>query len=172
MKSQLPICINNDSEMTFSMDVATFGAGCFWGVEAAFQKIKGMKKTTVGYMGGTLKNPTYEQVCTNTTGHAEVIQIQYSPEEISYEQLLDVFWELHNPTQLNRQGPDVGTQYRSVIFYYTKEQKKLAGETREKQQKNYTKKIVTEITSAHKFYPAEEYHQKYLEKHGLSHCRM
>lgn len=129
MKSQLPICINNDSEMTFSMDVATFGAGCFWGVEAAFQKIKGMKKTTVGYMGGTLKNPTYEQVCTNTTGHAEVIQIQYSPEEISYEQLLDVFWELHDPTQLNRQGPDVGTQYRSVIFYRTKEQKKLAEET-------------------------------------------
>jgi len=169
--------------MTFSMDVATFGAGCFWGVEAAFQKIKGMKKTTVGYMGGTLKttvgymggtlkNPTYEQVCTNTTGHAEVIQIQYSPEEISYEQLLDVFWELHDPTQLNRQGPDVGTQYRSVIFYRTKEQKKLAEETREKQQKNYTKKIVTEITSAQEFYPAEEYHQKYLEKHGLSHCRM
>ncbi|MCJ2534018.1 MAG: peptide-methionine (S)-S-oxide reductase MsrA, partial [Candidatus Thermoplasmatota archaeon] len=104
------------------MDVATFGAGCFWGVEAAFQKIKGTEKTTVGYMGGTLKNPTYEQVCTNTTGHAEVIQIQYSPEEISYEQLLDVFWELHNPTQLNRQGPDMGTQYRSVIFYHTNEQ--------------------------------------------------
>ena len=172
MKSQLPICINNDSEMTFSMEIATFGAGCFWGVEPVFQKLKGAVKTTVGYMGGTLKNPTYEQVCTNTTGHAEVIQIQFNPDEISYEQLLDVFWELHDPTQLNRQGPDVGTQYRSVIFYRTKEQKKLAGETREKQQKNYTKKIVTEITSAQEFYPAEEYHQKYLEKHGLSHCRM
>ena len=172
MKSQLPICINNDSEMTFSMEIATFGAGCFWGVEPAFQKLKGVIKTTVGYMGGTLKNPTYEQVCMNTTGHAEVIQIQFNPDEISYEQLLDVFWELHDPTQLNRQGPDVGTQYRSVIFYHTKEQKKLAEETREKQQKNYTKKIVTEITSAQKFYPAEKYHQKYFEKHGLSHCRM
>jgi len=172
MKSQLPICINNDSEMTFSMEIATFGAGCFWGVEPVFQKLKGAVKTTVGYMGGTLKNPTYEQVCMNTTGHAEVIQIQFNPDEISYEQLLDVFWELHDPTQLNRQGPDVGTQYRSVIFYHTKEQKKLAGETREKQQKSYTKKIVTEITSAQEFYPAEEYHQKYLEKHGLSHCRM
>lgn len=172
MKSQLPICINNDSEMTFSMEIATFGAGCFWGVEPAFQKLKGAVKTTVGYMGGTLKNPTYEQVCTNTTGHAEVIQIQFNPDEISYEQLLDVFWELHDPTQLNRQGPDMGTQYRSVIFYHTKEQKKLSEETREKQQKNYTKKLVTEITSAQKFYPAEEYHQKYLEKHGLSHCRM
>lgn len=154
------------------MDIATFGAGCFWGVELAFQKLKGVTKTTVGYMGGTLKNPTYEQVCTNTTGHAEVIQIQFNPEEISYEQLLDVFWELHDPTQLNRQGPDMGTQYRSVIFYHTKEQKKLSEETREKQQKNYKKKIVTEIMSAQEFYPAEEYHQKYLEKHGLSHCRM
>jgi len=154
------------------MDIATFGAGCFWGVEAAFQKLKGVTKTTVGYMGGTLKNPTYEQICTNTTGHAEVIQIQFNSEKISYKQLLDVFWELHDPTQLNRQGPDMGTQYRSVIFYHTNEQKKLSEETREKQQKNYKKKIVTEITSAQEFYPAEEYHQKYLEKHGSSHCRM
>ena len=158
--------------MDVTMDIATFGAGCFWGVEAAFQKLKGVTKTTVGYMGGALKNPTYEQVCTNTTGHAEVIQIQFNSEKISYKQLLDVFWELHDPTQLNRQGPDMGAQYRSVIFYYTKEQKKLAGETREKQQKNYTKKIVTEITSAQEFYPAEKYHQKYLEKQDLSHCRM
>ena len=172
MKSQLPICINNDSEMTFSMEMATFGAGCFWGVEAAFQKMKGVVKTTVGYMGGTPKNPTYEQVCTNTTKHAEVIQIQFNPDEINYEQLLDVFWELHDPTQLNRQGPDVGTQYRSVIFYHTKEQKQLAEETREKQQKKHTKKIVTEITLVQTFYPAEEYHQKYLEKQGLSHCKV
>ena len=158
--------------MDVTMDIATFGAGCFWGVEAAFQKLKGVTKTTVGYMGGALKNPTYEQVCTNTTGHAEVIQIQFNSEKISYKQLLDVFWELHDPTQLNRQGPDMGTQYRSVIFYHTNEQKKLSEETREKQQKNYKKKIVTEITSAREFYPAEKYHQKYLEKHGLSHCRM
>ena len=158
--------------MDVTMDIATFGAGCFWGVEAAFQKLKGVTKTTVGYMGGTLEKPTYDQVCTNTSGHAEVIQIQFNSEKISYKQLLDVFWELHDPTQLNRQGPDMGTQYRSVIFYHTNEQKKLSKETRETQQKNYKKKIVTEITSAQEFYPAEEYHQKYLEKHGSSHCRM
>ena len=152
------------------MNIATFGAGCFWGVEAAFQNLNGVTKTTVGYMGGTLKNPTYEQVCTNSTGHAEVIQIQFNPEKISYKKLLDIFWELHDPTQLNRQGPDIGTQYRSVIFYHTNEQKKISEKSREKQAKNYKKKIVTEITLAQEFYPAEEYHQKYLEKHGLSHC--
>jgi len=148
------------------MQIATFGAGCFWGVEAKFQKIKGVKKTTVGFMGGKLKNPTYEQVCTDKTGHAEVIHIIYNKEQISYEKLLDVFWEIHDPTQLNRQGPDIGTQYRSVIFYHNEEQKNLAEESKKQQQKKYTKKIVTEITSAQEFYPAEEYHQKYLQKQG------
>ena len=152
------------------MQTATFGAGCFWGVEATFQKIKGVKKTTVGYMGGKLENPTYEQVCTDKTGHAEVIQIIYDSEQISYENLLEIFWEIHDPTQLNRQGPDIGTQYRSVIFYHNEDQKKLAEESKNKQQKKYNKNIVTEITPAAEFYPAEEYHQKYLEKQGLGSC--
>ena len=152
------------------MEKATFGAGCFWGVEATFQKHKGVKKTTVGYMGGKIKNPTYEQVCTDKTGHAEVMQIIYDPEQISYEKLLEIFWEIHDPTQLNRQGPDIGTQYRSVIFYHNKEQKKLAEESKNKHQKKYNKKIVTEIILTAEFYPAEEYHQKYLEKQRLGSC--
>lgn len=152
------------------MQIATFGAGCFWGVEAKFQKIKGVKKTTVGYMGGKLKNPTYEQVCTDKTGHAEVIQIIYDTEQTSYKKLLNIFWEIHDPTQLNRQGPDTGTQYRSVIFYHNEEQKKLAEESKNQQQKKYTKKIVTDITPAREFYPAEEYHQKYLQKQGRLFC--
>jgi peptide-methionine (S)-S-oxide reductase len=154
------------------METATFGAGCFWGIEATFQKIKGVIKTTAGYMGGNLKNPTYEQVCTDKTGHAEVIQMIYNPKQINYEKLLEIFWEIHNPTQLNRQGPDIGIQYRSVIFYHNEKQKKLAEESKNKQQKKYNKKIVTEITPAIKFYPAEEYHQKYLEKQGLSSCKI
>ena len=146
------------------MQTATFGAGCFWGVEAKFQKIKGVKKTTVGYMGGKLKNPTYEQVCTDKTGHAEVIQIMYDEKQTSYEKLLKIFWEIHDPTQLNRQGPDIGTQYRSVIFYHNEKQKKFTEESKKQQQKKYNKKIVTEITPVKEFYPAEEYHQKYLQK--------
>jgi len=146
------------------MEAATFGAGCFWGVEARYQKVNGVVKTTVGYMGGTTKNPTYKQVCTDKTGHAEVIQILFNPEQISYEKLIEIFWEIHDPTQLNMQGPDKGSQYRSVIFYHNEKQKKLAEESKEKQQKNYNKKIVTEIIPAIEFYPAEEYHQKYLEK--------
>jgi peptide-methionine (S)-S-oxide reductase len=153
------------------MQTVTFGAGCFWGVEAAFQKIKGVKKTTVGYMGGKLKNPTYEQVCTDKTGHAEVLQLIYDEEQISYKKLLEIFWELHNPTQLNRQGLDIGSQYRSVIFYHNEEQKNLSEESKKQQQKKYNKKIVTEITPVKKFYPAEEYHQKYLQKQGGSSCR-
>jgi len=154
------------------MEKATFGAGCFWHVEEAFRHLKGVTYTTVGYMGGTLKNPTYEDVCTDKTGHAEVVEITYDPEKISYEDLLNVFWDIHDPTTKNRQGPDVGTQYRSVIFHHTVEQKTVA-ETSKKnleQSKKYKKKIMTEITKSTTFYPAEEYHQQYLAKHGLAAC--
>jgi peptide-methionine (S)-S-oxide reductase len=154
------------------MQKATFGAGCFWHVEEAFRYLKGVTSTTVGYMGGTLKNPTYEDVCTDKTGHAEVVEITYHPEKISYEDLLNVFWDTHDPTTKNRQGPDVGTQYRSVIFYHTLEQKTTAETSKKKleQTRKYKKKIMTEITKATTFYPAEEYHQQYLVKHGLAAC--
>ena len=154
------------------MEKATFGAGCFWHVEEAFRHLKGVNSTTVGYTGGTLKNPTYEEVCTDKTGHAEVVEIIYDPAKISYEELLNVFWDIHDPTTKNRQGPDVGTQYRSVIFYHTLEQRTVA-ETSKKnldQSKKYKKKIMTEITKATTFYPAEEYHQQYLVKHGVAAC--
>jgi peptide-methionine (S)-S-oxide reductase len=155
------------------MEKATFGAGCFWGVEAAFQNIKGIKSTTVGYMGGNLKNPTYRDVCTNKTGHAEVVQILYDQTKISYEHLLNIFWNIHDPTQLNRQGVDIGTQYRSVIFYHSENQKQIAEKSRNKQQKTgkYKNPITTEITPNKEFYPAEEYHQKYLEKKGKISCK-
>ena len=153
------------------MEKATFAAGCFWGVEASFQKIKGVMSTTVGYMGGKIKNPTYEQVCTDKTGHAEVVQITYNPSVISYEKLLDVFWSIHDPTQLNRQGPDTGTQYRSVIFYHSDEQKKIAEQSKQKQTAKHKKEIATEITPAKEFYPAEEYHQKYFEKNKFVSCK-
>lgn len=154
------------------METATFAAGCFWSVETAFEKIKGVKKTTVGYIGGKTKNPIYEQVCTNKTGHAETVQIIYDPEQITYEQLLETFWNIHDPTQLNRQGPDVGTQYRSAIFYHNQEQKQIAEQSKKLKQKNLNKKIQTEITSAKEFYPAEEYHQKYLKKQGSKRNRI
>ena len=149
------------------MEKATFGAGCFWGVEDRFQKIKGVVLTKVGYMGGTLKNPTYEDVCTDKTGHVEVVQMTYDPSIISYEELLEIFWSIHDPTQLNRQGPDIGTQYRSVMFYHTVEQKKIAEKSKQKQSNMYKNKIFTEIKPAEEFYPAEEYHQKYLKKNRL-----
>ena len=154
------------------MEKATFGAGCFWHVEEAFRHLKGVNSTTVGYMGGTLNNPTYEEVCTDKTGHAEVLEVTYDPAKISYNDLLSVFWDIHDPTTKNRQGPDVGTQYRSVIFYHTVEQK-TAAETLKgnlEQSRKYKKKIITEITKATPFYPAEEYHQQYLAKHGLAAC--
>ena len=153
------------------MQKATFGAGCFWGVEASFQKIKGVISTTVGYTGGKTKNPTYEQVCTDKTGHAEVVQIIFDPSVVSYEKLLGVFWSIHNPTQLNRQGPDIGTQYRSVIFYHSEEQKKIAEQSKQKQLLRYKKELTTEITPIKEFYPAEEYHQKYFEKNRLFSCK-
>ena len=154
------------------MEKVTFGAGCFWHVEEAFRHLKGVTATIAGYMGGTLKNPTYEDVCTDKTGHAEVVEILYHPEIISYEELLNVFWDIHDPTTKNRQGPDVGTQYKSVIFYHTLEQKAMAEASKKnlEQSRKYKKKIVTEITKATTFYPAEEYHQQYLAKHGLAAC--
>ncbi len=156
------------------MEKATFGAGCFWGVEAAFRKVKGVKSATVGYSGGSFKNPTYEDVCTGRTGHAEVVEVEYDPSIVSYEELLKVFWENHDPTTLNRQGPDVGTQYRSAIFFHTPEQQAVAVASKEKLQSSgrYKRPIVTEITSASQFYRAEEYHQRYLEKRGQSSCKI
>jgi len=153
------------------MEIATFGAGCFWGVEAAFQKIKGVIKTTVGYMGGTTKNPSYGDVCTDKTGHAEVVQVQFNNKIVKYEELLDVFWKIHDPTQLNRQGFDLGTQYRSVIFYHNEKQKILAEKSKNKQEKS-KKPIVTEIVPAKEFYKAEEYHQNYLKKQGKVSCKI
>ncbi|HCI79014.1 MAG TPA: peptide-methionine (S)-S-oxide reductase, partial [Ktedonobacter sp.] len=143
---------------------ATFGAGCFWGVEAAFRQIKGVVATTVGYEGGTFANPTYRDVCTDRTGHAEAVQVEYDPARVSYNDLLNVFWENHNPTTLNRQGPDVGTQYRSVIFYNSPEQQKEAIASKEQLQASgkYRRPIVTEIVPASTFYRAEDYHQQYL----------
>jgi peptide-methionine (S)-S-oxide reductase len=156
------------------MAKALFGAGCFWGVEAAFRQVEGVLATAVGYSGGRQENPSYESVCSGKTGHAEVVEVEYDPSKVSYEQLLDVFWENHDPTTLNRQGPDVGEQYRSAIFFQTPDQKSAAIASKENQSKSgrYKRPLVTEITPASTFYPAEEYHQRYLEKHGLAHCRI
>jgi peptide-methionine (S)-S-oxide reductase len=154
------------------MEKATFGAGCFWGVEAAFRKIKGVSDAAVGYMGGSLPEPSYEDVCTDQTGHAEVLQVEFDPAQVSYEQLLDVFWRIHNPTTPNRQGPDVGTQYRSAIFFHTPEQQELAVKSKEKVQSNFARPIVTQIVPAETFWRAEEYHQRYLEKHGGASCHI
>lgn len=153
------------------LEIATFAAGCFWGVEDAFMKTKGVKSTKVGYTGGSLTNPTYEDVCTDRTGHAEAIQIKYDPKEISYKELLELFWSIHNPTTKNRQGPDIGTQYRSSIFYHTSEQEKIANEVKQDlDDSKFQNKIVTEIIAASTFYPAEEYHQKYYQKMGGGSC--
>jgi peptide-methionine (S)-S-oxide reductase len=156
------------------METASFGAGCFWGVEATFRQTPGVASTAVGYMGGTLENPTYQDVCTDKTGHAEVVQIAYDPSKISYDDLLKVFWENHDPTTLNRQGPDVGTQYRSVIFYHTPEQQALASASKENLERagTFKRPIVTAIVPASHFWRAEEYHQQYLEKRGLAQCHI
>jgi peptide-methionine (S)-S-oxide reductase len=153
---------------------ATFGAGCFWGVEATFRQIPGVKTTAVGYMGGTLKNPTYKDVCTDRTGHAEVVEVEFDPTQVSYESLLNVFWENHDPTQLNRQGPDFGTQYRTVIFYHSPAQQATAAASKEKRQNSgaYKRPIVTQIVPAAEFWRAEEYHQQYLEKRGMANCHI
>lgn len=149
---------------------ATFGAGCFWQVEAEFRRTPGVTGTTVGYAGGSLESPTYRDVCTDRTGHAEVVQVEFDPDAVSYQQLLDIFWHAHDPTQLNRQGPDVGTQYRSVIFFHDPEQEAAATESKEEQQRNTTKGIATQIAPAGTFWAAEDYHQRYLEKRGLASC--
>lgn len=146
-----------------------FGAGCFWGVEYNFAKLKGVREVLSGYSGGKTPNPTYEQVCSNSTEHAEVVMIDYDETQISYEELLDAFWMKHDPTTLNRQGPDVGNQYRSAIFYFDEEQQTLARESLKNLQQKLERSIVTEITKADTFWKAEEYHQKYFEKHNLRH---
>jgi peptide-methionine (S)-S-oxide reductase len=149
---------------------ATFGAGCFWGVEAAFRQLDGVTATRVGYAGGHLDNPTYEDVCSHTTGHAEVVEVTYNPEETSYDELLGVFWRKHDPTQLNRQGWDIGDNYRSVVFVHDEEQRAAAEASREAEQPSHRKPIVTQIEDAQTFYEAEDYHQQYLEKRGRSSC--
>jgi peptide-methionine (S)-S-oxide reductase len=153
---------------------ATFAAGCFWGVEAAFRQVPGVVDAAVGYTGGKLANPTYEDVCTDRTGHAEAVQVEFDPTRVSYDRLLDVFWENHDPTTKNRQGPDVGTQYRSAIFFHDADQEKTAAESRDRLEKSgrFRRPIVTEIVPAATFWRAEEYHQRYLEKRGLAHCKI
>ncbi len=153
-------------------ETATFAAGCFWGVEAAFCRVPGVISTTVGYTGGTAENPGYHDVCTGLTGHAEAVRVIYDPQQVSYDALLDLFWSIHDPTTLNRQGPDVGSQYRSAIFYHTEEQKRRAEASRLQQSGRFRRPIVTQIVPATVFWPAEEYHQKYLEKRGMSSCRL
>ena len=150
--------------------IATFAAGCFWGVEAEFRKLPGIIDTQVGYTGGHTENPTYNQVCSDTTGHAEAIQITFDPKKLSYEKLLETFWNIHDPTTYHRQGPDIGSQYRSAIFFHDKEQQELAEISKTKQQSTLSESIVTEIVPASIFYSAEEYHQRYVEKQGKSGC--
>jgi peptide-methionine (S)-S-oxide reductase len=157
-----------------TMETATFAAGCFWGVEATFRKVKGVTATEVGYCGGHFKNPTYKDVCSGKTGHAEAVQLEFDPAVVSYEQLLDVFWKSHDPTQRNRQGPDVGTQYRSAIFFHSPEQKVAAEASKRRLQESgkHKRPIATEIVPASTFYRAEEYHQQYLEKRGAASCNL
>lgn len=154
------------------MEIATFGAGCFWGVEAAFRRVPGVLDTAVGYSGGHTENPTYQEVCTDTTGHAEAVQVTFDPAIVRYEQLLDVFWMIHDPTQVNRQGPDFGKQYRTAIFFHSPEQEAAARKSKAELQASgkFSRPVATEITAGGKFYRAEEYHQRYLEKRGAASC--
>ena len=153
------------------MGKAMFGAGCFWGVEAAFRKVRGVRETAVGYSGGSAENPSYQEVCTGRTGHAEAVEVAFDPGEVSYKDLLGVFWSVHDPTTMNRQGLDVGAQYRSAIFFYTPAQEAAARASKEEQDRSgrFRAPVVTEITPASPFYLAEEYHQRYLEKRGVAH---
>jgi peptide-methionine (S)-S-oxide reductase len=156
------------------MEKAMFGAGCFWGVEEAFRQLPGVTATAVGYAGGTLANPSYQQVCTDRTGHAEVVEMEFDPEQVNYQQLLELFWSLHDPTTVNRQGPDVGSQYRSVIFYHSPEQVEAARASKAAQEAagRYRRPIVTQIEPAPTFYRAEEYHQQYFAKRGGGSCHL
>ena len=156
------------------MAKAIFAAGCFWGVEATFRQIPGVRATRVGYTGGQMSNPTYKDVCNDDTGHAEAVEVEYDPAQVSYAKLLDTFWENHDPTQLNRQGPDFGSQYRSAIFFTTPDQEKeaIASKQKREQSGTYRKQIVTQIVPEVTFYPAEDYHQQYLEKRGLATCHI
>ena len=156
------------------MEKATFGAGCFWHVEEAFRQVEGVVSTRVGYMGGAKENPTYEEVCSHATGHAEVVEVTYDPVQVSYEYLLRVFWECHDPTQVDRQGPDIGSNYRSVVFFHTPEQAQAARQSKEQLElsHHYRRPIVTEISPASVFWRAEEYHQQYLAKRGMASCRL
>jgi peptide-methionine (S)-S-oxide reductase len=154
------------------LEAATFGAGCFWQVEVEFRNTDGVEDAVVGYSGGSTERPSYEDVCTGRTGHAEAVEVSFDPEEVSYDELLEVFWGLHDPTQKNRQGPDVGSQYRSAIYFHTPEQEKQAIASRDRTQANLSKPIATEIAPAGSFWPAEDYHQRYLEKRGLATCKI
>lgn len=151
--------------MKSKTEKATFAAGCFWGIEAAFKQIKGVLSTTVGYTGGSLDKPTYKDVCSGKTGHAEAVLVEFDPKKVTYDQILKIFWKIHDPTQINRQGPDVGSQYRSTIFYHDQKQKKAALSSLAKEQKRHAKPIATKIVKATKFWPAEDYHQDYYGKH-------
>jgi peptide-methionine (S)-S-oxide reductase len=155
-------------------EIATFGAGCFWGIEAAFRRIPGVLDAAVGYSGGRTENPSYQDVCTDTTGHAEVVQVTFDPEKVSYDQLLDVFWTVHDPTQVNRQGPDYGRQYRTAIFFHSPEQEAAAKKSKQALEASgkLRRPIATEITPAAPFWRAEEYHQRYLEKRGAASCHI
>ena len=170
----LRYCLNSASLKFTPTQTAIFAAGCFWGVEETLRQTKGVLLTEVGYTGGHTKNPTYRDVCTDQTGHAEAVRITYNPQQVTYDQLLTIFWDNHNPTTRNRQGPDVGSQYRSAIFYTTAEQEKIAAESKAKldQSGKLSRPVVTEIVPATEFYRAEEYHQRYLEKNGRSHCHL
>ena len=154
------------------LEKATFGAGCFWQVEVEFRNTPGVKDAAVGYSGGHVDNPTYEQVCTDRTGHAEVVEVDFDPDEVAYEELVERFFELHDPTQLNRQGPDVGSQYRSAVFFHSPEQQAAAEAVKERAQSRFDRPIVTTIEPAGPFWPAEDYHQQYLVKRGLATCRI
>jgi peptide-methionine (S)-S-oxide reductase len=155
-------------------EIATFGAGCFWGIEAAFRRVPGVLDAAVGYSGGRTQNPSYQDVCTDTTGHAEVVQVTFDPEKLSYDQLLDVFWTIHDPTQVNRQGPDYGKQYRTVIFFHSPEQEAAAKKSKQALEASgkLRRPVATEITPAGPFWRAEEYHQRYLEKRGAASCHI
>ncbi len=173
MDAKIPGATNpNLTTLPSTAQTATFAAGCFWGVESTFRAIPGVLATAVGYTGGATSKPTYEEVCTDRTGHAEAVEVVYDPAKVTYDQLLDVFWKNHDPTTPDRQGPDVGSQYRSAIFFHTPEQKAAAEASRLKRQPGFSRPIVTHIVPAAPFHRAEEYHQRYLEKRGLSHCHL